>query len=121
MNKGGYYNTGITSKQTQKVPGIFFIGEDDNYYTYNKYVDKMIDTNCIARGIKYGELPKKDDNLTEYQYRLANSPRKDVKTNLTALGKEFSIEHEYDRLHDAIVDLKLNLKVWNKLKYMIDI
>jgi hypothetical protein len=37
------------------------------------------------------------------------------------LGKEFSIEHEYDRLHDAIIDLKLNLKVWNKLKYMIDL
>ncbi|MDA8762046.1 hypothetical protein N9M81_01930 [Flavobacteriaceae bacterium] len=35
VNKGGYYNTGITSKQTQKVPGIFFIGEDDNYYRNN--------------------------------------------------------------------------------------
>ena len=35
VNKGGYYNTGITSNQTQKVPGIFFIGEDDNYYRNN--------------------------------------------------------------------------------------
>jgi DNA polymerase III epsilon subunit-like protein len=84
-------------------------------------VDKIIDTNCIARGIKYGEIPNKGDDLIEYQYRLANSPRKGVKTNLTSLGKEFSIDHEYDRLHDAIIDLKLNLKVWNKLKYMIDL
>ena len=88
---------------------------------WRHYVNKMIDTNCIARGIKYGELPKKDDDITEYQYRLANCPRKGIKTNLTALGKEFSIEHDYDKLHDAIVDLKLNLKVWNKLKYMIDL
>lgn len=35
VNKGGYYNTGLTSNQTQKVPGIFFIGEDDNYYRNN--------------------------------------------------------------------------------------
>lgn len=35
VNKGGYYNTGVTSNQTQKVPGIFFIGENDNYYRNN--------------------------------------------------------------------------------------
>lgn len=92
---------------------------------YNKpwkhFVGKIIDTNCIARGVKYGEPPKKDDSIIEYQYRLANERRKGIKTNLTSLGKEYGIEHEYDRLHDAIIDLKLNLKVWNKLKYQIDI
>ena len=84
-------------------------------------INKIIDTNAIARGIKYGELPKQDDDILEYQYRLINSPRKGVKTNMTSLGKEFGIEHEYDKLHDAIIDLKLNLKIWNKLKYMIDL
>ena len=32
VNKGGYYSTAVTSSETQKVPAIFFIGEDDNYY-----------------------------------------------------------------------------------------
>lgn len=32
VNKGGYYSTAVTSSETQKVPGIFFMGEDDNYY-----------------------------------------------------------------------------------------
>ena len=35
VNKGGYYSTAVTSSETQKVPGIFFIGEDDNYYRNN--------------------------------------------------------------------------------------
>ena len=94
---------------------------DLNGKPWKHLVHKVIDTNAIARGIKYGELPKKDDDIMEYQYRLINSPRKGVKTNMTSLGKEFGIEHEYDKLHDAIIDLKLNLKIWNKLKYMIDL
>ncbi|MFT4838249.1 MAG: dienelactone hydrolase [Nonlabens sp.] len=32
VNKGGYYQTGIAPIKTHKVPGIFFIGEDDKYY-----------------------------------------------------------------------------------------
>jgi len=35
VNKGGYYDTALTSSETQKVPGIFFIGEDDLYYRNN--------------------------------------------------------------------------------------
>ena len=46
---------------------------------------------------------------------------KGVRTNLTALGKEYNISHDYEKLHDALVDLELNLKVWNKLKWEIDL
>lgn len=35
VNKGGYYDTAVTSIETQKAPGIFFIGEDDLYYRNN--------------------------------------------------------------------------------------
>jgi dienelactone hydrolase len=35
VNKGGYYDTAVASSDTQKVPGIFFIGEDDLYYRNN--------------------------------------------------------------------------------------
>lgn len=95
------------------------------YEKYNKewrhLVPKIIDTNALARGIKYGELPQSNDDIISYQYRLANSPRRGVKTNMTSLGKEYGIEHDYDKLHDAIIDLKLNLKIWNKIKFQIDI
>lgn len=82
---------------------------------------KFLDTNAIAKGIKMSLPFKEGDSLIEYQYRANNKRQKGIKTNLTALGKEFSIEHDYDNLHDALVDLELNLKIWNKLKYMIEI
>jgi len=46
---------------------------------------------------------------------------KGVKTNLTAMGKHYNIEHDYSKLHNALVDLQLNLKVWNKLKWEIEL
>ena len=88
---------------------------------YKHLVPKLIDTNCIARGVKM-EIPYKPVvDFTEYQYRIVNTRRKGVRSSLTALGKEFNIDHDYDKLHNAIVDLELNLKVWNKLKYALEL
>lgn len=84
-------------------------------------VEKIIDTNCIAKGIKFPVEKMPNEDLIDYQYKLLHTRRRGVKTNQTALGKEYKIEHDYERLHDAIVDLELNLKIWNKLKFQIDI
>lgn len=85
-------------------------------------VKKIIDTKSVAQGIKMGIpfIPKQDSFL-EYQYRMANAVVKGIKTSLVTLGKEFGIDHNYENLHDAICDLELNLKVWNKLKSQIEI
>ena len=102
---------------------IYLIKDFYNYVgkDYRHLMSKIIDTNCIARGIKF-ELPyRTSENFLEYQYKLVHERRKGIKTNLTALGREFQIEHDYDRLHDALVDLELNLKVWNQLKYQLEI
>jgi DNA polymerase III epsilon subunit-like protein len=88
---------------------------------YEHLLNKIIDTNCIARGIKYGIPYKNDLNLLEYQYKIYHTKKKNVKSSLTALGKENNIEHDYEKLHDAINDLDLNLKVWNKLKWQMEI
>ena len=84
-------------------------------------VDKFLDTNCLAKGIKFGipKMPK--ETLLEYQYKLLDTRRKGVKTNLTALGKEYKIDVDYENLHQALNDLHLNLMVFNKLKFQIDL
>ena len=88
---------------------------------YRPLVHKVLDTNCIARGIKM-EIPyRAGEDFTEYQYRIYNTRRKGIRSNLTALGKEFGIDHDYANLHNALVDLDLNLKVWNKLKYSLEL
>jgi DNA polymerase III epsilon subunit-like protein len=88
---------------------------------WHHIVNKFIDTNAVARGIKY-EMPyNSKDNLTEYQYKILHTRKKNVKSSLTFLGKENGIEHDYEKLHDAINDLDLNLKVWNKLKWQLEV
>lgn len=94
-----------------------YMGEDWSFL-----LDKVIDTKSVAQGIKLNRpFNPADDIWLEYQYRMANDRTKGIKTNLTALGKENGIVHDYDNLHNAIVDLELNLKVWNKLKYHLEL
>ena len=93
-----------------------YMGED-----YTPLMPKIIDTNCIARGIKYGIFYKPQEDFLEYQYKIMHTRKKGCRTSLSFLGKEFKIEHDYSRLHDALVDLELNLKVWNQLKYQIEL
>jgi DNA polymerase III alpha subunit (gram-positive type) len=83
--------------------------------------DKLIDTNLIAKGIKLGMPYKATENLFSYQYRMYHHVQKGLKTSLTTLGKEFEIPHNYENLHDAVCDLELNVKVWNKLKWQVEI
>lgn len=85
-------------------------------------VDKMIDTRSLIQGFKLGTpYNREQDSLIEHQYKMSNKVVRGVKTNLTTVAKEYNIEHNYDNLHDAICDLELNVKVWNKLKYQIEI
>ncbi len=94
-----------------------YMGEDWSFI-----FDKVIDTKSVAQGVKLGRpYNPKSDNWMEYQYCMANDRTKGVKTNLTALGKEFSIEHDYENLHNAINDLKLNFKIWNRLKFQLEL
>lgn len=86
------------------------------------FVHKALDTHLLARGLK-DNLPfdrTKYPSLLEYQYKLDHLHTK-TKTNLTTLGKEYGIEFEYDKLHDADNDIKLNLLVWNKLKWQVEV
>jgi len=99
------------------IKGFYeYMGDD-----YKPLVKKLIDTNCIARGIKTDKIYDKKEDFLEYQYRTVAKRVKGVRTNLTALGKEYGIKHDYANLHNALVDLELNLKIWNKLKWEIDL
>ena len=93
-----------------------FMGED-----YNHLLPKLIDTNCIARGSKIDLPYKRDEQFLTYQYKMLHTRKKGVRTSLLALGKEYDLEFDPDNLHDALNDLELNIKVWNKIKWHIDI
>lgn len=94
-----------------------FMGEDWSFI-----LPKVIDTKAVAQGIKLGRpYQPSQDNWTEYQYRMAADHTRGIKTNLTTLGKEFAIPFDYETLHDGVNDCRLNLLVWNKLKYQLEL
>lgn len=84
--------------------------------------EKVIDTHALAKGIKLGiPFDINKQSLLEYQYQIINTKTKGVKTRLEILGREYQIEHDYTTLHDAISDLILNKKVWDKIKFQVEI
>ena len=88
---------------------------------YNHLPYKVLDTLAIARSI-VTEYPFKENefSLLDFQIKMLNVRKRGMRTSLGALGKSNNIKHNYEKLHDALVDLELNIKVWNKLKYQID-
>ena len=92
------------------------VGEDCTHL-----LKKIVDTYCIAKGIEMGMHYDPKTSLIEYQYRMMHKRKRGLKTGLGTLGKILKIDHDYTKLHDAIVDLELNLKVWNHYKYQIEI
>jgi DNA polymerase III epsilon subunit-like protein len=117
--------------KTDYIVGHNIIGFDlyiiNEYYKFMEIepvdlLSKSIDTNLLYKGIKTGKSynPKKE-SLQEYMYKLYHTKFKNIRTNLTATGKDLNIQHDYDSLHNALSDLELNFKVWNKIKYMVNI
>jgi DNA polymerase III epsilon subunit-like protein len=85
------------------------------------YINRCIDTNALAKATKLGISYNKKELLLAFQYRMLDRIEKGLKTRLEVLGKEYGIDFDKEKLHDAGNDVKLNWEVWNKLKYQIDI
>jgi DNA polymerase III epsilon subunit-like protein len=80
------------------------------------FVRRCLDSNAIARGIKLNMLPKPGDNFVAWQYKMLEVRAKGVKTSITALCKEFNIECDESRLHEAIFDVRMNYKIFQELE-----
>ena len=78
------------------------------------FIDRVVDSHCIAKGIKL-EMPyRKSENWLGWQYSMSSVIKKGLKTSLTTLGKENKIDWDYENLHSAASDINLNWVVWNK-------
>lgn len=88
--------------------------------SYN-IIPKALDTLALARAMRMGVKYEKGDDFAAWQYRLVHTRLRGSKNSLGALGKEFNIEHNYNMLHNSLVDLRLNAKVLNALKWQIEI
>lgn len=82
---------------------------------------QVFDTLAIAKGINNGIPYQKSEHFMFYQYKMLNHIVKGSKNSLSKVAQNLSIEFDESKLHDALYDLNINVQVWNKLKYQIEI
>ena len=85
------------------------------------YIDRVLDTKCIGRAIKNDSYYNPDSSLISWQYKLLNYRKKGVKTNLKQLCKDYSIEFDNLKLHDALYDVEKTFEVLQKLIWQVEI
>lgn len=83
-------------------------------------IRRILDTNSLAKMMKLGVKPDRE-NLIRQQYRMSSFHAKGIRTSLGSLAKEFGIEVDETKLHDAIYDLTINYKVLQKLLWAVEI
>jgi len=93
----------------------------NNRKTDYSYLDNSLDTDAIARAWKIGIKSIKRNEWLQSMFKYGSYKQKGMKTNLTALGKEFNIDVDYNMLHDACRDVELNYLIFKQLMYKIDI
>jgi len=84
------------------------------------FIDRIIDTRCLAMAIAK-QIPVKKDDLISWQYRLLNHRDKSVKASQLALLKKYSIDFDEKKLHDALYDVEMTYKIFKKQLFEIEL
>lgn len=84
------------------------------------FIDRIIDTRCLAMAIAK-QIPVKKDDLISWQYRLLNHKDKKVKASQLALLKKYSIDFDEKKLHDALYDVEMTYKIFRKQLFEIEL
>lgn len=93
------------------------VGKNSDY----SYINRVIDTNCLARAVKNDISFSKSDSLISWQYKLLNFRKRGVKTNLRQLCKDYSIDFDDKKLHEALYDVEKTNEVLQKMLWQIEI
>ncbi len=101
------------------VHGIYrrCLGKKPDY----SYINRSIDTLCLAKAIKNDIKFNKDDDFFNWQYRLNNMIDRKSKKKLIDLCKDYDIAIDPDKLHDAMYDIEQNYLVFQKMLWEVNI
>lgn len=101
------------------IHGIFrrCLGKKPDY----SYIQRSIDTLCLAKAIKNEIKFSKNDNFFNWQYRLNNMMDRKTKKRLIDLCKDYDIKIDPDKLHDAMYDIEQNYEVFKKMLWEVEI
>ena len=85
------------------------------------YLHELIDTLSLAKAIKNNIAYDPSENFLSWQYKINDFFNKKVKTNLTQLCRDYDIEFDPKKLHDALYDIQKNYEVFQRMLWEIEI
>ena len=92
-----------------------------NKKTDYSYLKNCIDTLCLAKAI-YKEIDLNDDDeLLSWQFKLNSFYEKGMRLNLGACCKQYDIDFDPAKLHDALYDITKNYEVYKKMLWKLKI
>ena len=92
------------------------MGMDADY----SYINRIIDTKSLATAIAK-DIPVEKENFINWQYRLLNHKERGLRTSQATLLKKYNIDHDPQRLHDALYDVEMNFKIFKKQLFDLEI
>ncbi|HIB43534.1 MAG TPA: hypothetical protein EYO37_06120 [Nitrospina sp.] len=85
------------------------------------YVDRIVDTNCLAKAAKEQISKHPKEKLINWQYKLNEYRKRGLKTNQKQLLKDYDIRFDENKLHDARYDIAMTFKIFNKLIWEVEV
>lgn len=85
------------------------------------YLDRSIDTLCLAKAMHKESHYSQDQNFFCWQMKFNNFRQRGVKLNLGACCTNHDIDFDPSKLHDALYDITQNYKLLKKMLWKIDI
>ena len=85
------------------------------------YLNRLVDTNCIAKAVKMEIGLNDNEDLLSWQYRMSDIRQKGIKTNLRQLCRDYEIDFDPAKMHDALYDIEKNFEVFQKLIWAFEI
>jgi hypothetical protein len=85
------------------------------------YIERCIDTCCIAKALEKNIKLGKDEDRTCWMYRLNDFREKGLKSSLISQLKKYKIEFQEDKLHDGIEDCRMNWEVFKRQIWEVEI
>jgi DNA polymerase III alpha subunit (gram-positive type) len=92
-----------------------------NRKTDYSYLDRCIDTLCIAKAIHKDIQYDPDFNFLSWQFKLNSIYQRGMRLSLGACCKTYDIDFDPAKLHDALYDIQKNYEVFKKMIWSIKI
>lgn len=86
------------------------------------YTDRTIDTLCLSRAYRFQIVPDHSD-IVAWQYKMLTqrSKAKGMGASLGAMAREFNVDYDEHKAHDAEYDARCNHQVFNRLLWSVEI